>query len=85
MKTLLGTAKWRVQPFTGCKNHYVAFVCYAQKAMNDPSAAPDVLIFPSPVLKAFVDRQTSPTINVQNLGSKLGIGDSWRELIAAAA
>jgi len=85
VKTLIGTTRWRVQPFSGRKHHYVAFVYYAQKAMNDPSAAPEVLIFPSVPLKAFVERQKTPTINLQSLASKLGLGDSWHELIAAAA
>src|SRR4051794_16490053 len=85
VKTLIGTAKWRVQPFSGRKHHYVAFVCYARKAMNDPSSAPDVLIFPSAALKAFVDRQTSPTLNVQSLATELGISDSWQQLLVKAA
>ncbi|MEA2414110.1 MAG: hypothetical protein QOI58_767 [Thermoanaerobaculia bacterium] len=85
VKTLIGTAKWRVQPFSGRKNHYVAFVYYGRKAMNDPSAAPDVFIFPSVPLKAFVERQKTATINLQSLATKLGIDDSWQELIAAAA
>jgi len=85
VKTLIGTAKWRVQPFSGRKHHYVAFVCYPRKAMNDPSSAPDVLIFPSAALKAFVDRQTSPTLNVQSLATELGISDSWQQLLVKAA
>ena len=67
------------------RHHYVAFVCYARKAMNDPSTAPDVLIFPSALLKAFVDRQTSPTLNVQSLAAELGISDSWQQLLVKAA
>jgi hypothetical protein len=85
VKTLIGTTKWRVQPFSGRKHHYVAFVCYARKTMNDPSAAPNVLIFPSTVLKAFVDRQASPTLNVQGLAAELGIDDSWQQLLVKAA
>ena len=85
VKTIVGSSKWRVQPFTSRKHHYVAFVVYARKAMNDPSAAPDVLIFPSGELKAFVDKQMSATVNVQTLARQLGISNSWQQLIAEAA
>jgi hypothetical protein len=85
VKTLIGTSNWRVQPFSGRKNHYLAFVCYARKAINDPSAAPDVLIVPSAALKAFVERQTSLTLNVHSLAAQLGISDSWQQLLAKAA
>jgi hypothetical protein len=85
VKTLIGTTTWRVEPFSGRKNHYLAFVCYARKAINDPSAAPDVLIVPSAALKAFVERQASPTLNVQRLAAELGISDSWQQLLAKAA
>jgi hypothetical protein len=85
VKTLVGSGNWRVQPFSSRKHHYVAFVVYARKAMNDPSAAPDVLIFPSGQLKAFVERQASATVNVQSLARELGISNSWQQLIAEAA
>jgi hypothetical protein len=85
VKTLIGTNKWRVQPFSSRKYHYVAFVVYARKAMNDPSAAPDVLIFPSGQLKTFVERQKSATVNIQSLGRQLGVTNSWQQLIVEAA
>jgi hypothetical protein len=85
VQTLIGTTKWRVQPFSGRKHHYVAFVYYRRKAMNDPSAAPDVLIFPSAPLKAFIERQKSPAVNVQTLARELGISDSWQQLLVEAA
>jgi hypothetical protein len=85
VKTIIGNSKWRVQPFSSRKHHYVAFVVYARNAMNDPSAAPDVLIFPSGQLKAFVEKQMSATVNVQTLARQLGISNSWQQLIAEAA
>lgn len=85
VKTLIGTNKWRVQPFSGRKHHYLAFVVYARKSMTDPSAVPDVLIFPSVQLKAFVDREKSAAVNIQSLARKLGISDSWQQLIVEAA
>jgi hypothetical protein len=84
VKTIVGKAKWRVQPFVSRRHHYVAFVVYVAKAMTDPSTAPDVLIFPSGQLKAFVEQQTSATVNIQSLARQLGI-NSWQQLIAEAA
>jgi hypothetical protein len=85
VKTIVGSSKWRVQPFSSRKHHYVAFVVYAHKAMNDPSAAPDVQIVPSAQLKAFVERLKSTTVGIQNLARELGISNSWQQLIAEAA
>jgi hypothetical protein len=85
VKTIIGNSKWRAQPFSSRKHHYVAFVVYARKAMNDPSAAPDVLIFPSAQLKAFVEKQMSATVSVQTLARQLGISNTWQQLIAEAA
>jgi hypothetical protein len=85
VKTIVGNSKWRVQPFSSRRHHYVAFVVFARKAMNDPSAAPAVLIFPSGQLKAFVEKQTSATVNVQSLARQLGSSNSWQQLIAEAA
>jgi hypothetical protein len=85
VKMLIGTNKWRVQPFSSRKHHYVAFVVYARKAMNDPSAAPDVLIFPSAQLKSSIDRHNTPAVNIQSLARELGISDSWQQLIVQAA
>jgi len=85
VKTIVGSSKWRVQPFSSRKHHYVAFVVYARKAMIDPSAAPDVLIVPSAQLKAVVERLRLTTVDVQNLAKELGISNSWQQLIAEAA
>jgi uncharacterized DUF497 family protein len=85
VKTLNGTNKWRVQPFSSRKHHYVAFVVYVRKAMNDQSAAPDVLIFPSGQLKASIDRHETPVVNIPSLARELGISDSWQQLIVEAA
>jgi hypothetical protein len=85
VKTIIGKSKWRMQPFVSRKHHYVAFVVYAARAMTDPSTAPEVLIFPSGQLKAFVEQQMSATVNVQTLARQLGISNSWQQLIAEAA
>ena len=85
VKTLIGTNKWHVQPFTGRKHHYLAFVVYARKAMNDPSVAPEVLIFSSGQLKTSIERHKTSVVNIQKLAREFDISDSWQQLIVEAA
>jgi hypothetical protein len=85
VKTLGGTTKWLLQPFTARKHHYVAFVLYSRKAMNDPSAAPEVVIFPSTRLKTLVEHHKSREVNIQILAREIGISNPWEQLIAQAA
>jgi hypothetical protein len=84
VKTLIGTTKWRVQPFRGHKHHYLAFVIYSRKAMDDPSTAPEVVIFPSARLKAFIDLQKSHLVSIHSLARELGNSNSWQQLLEAA-
>jgi hypothetical protein len=85
VKTLVGTTKWLVHPFSARKHHYVAFVLFSRKAAEDPSAIPDVLIFPSARLKALLEPQKSSSVNIQVLARELGISNPWQQLIAEAA
>jgi hypothetical protein len=85
VKTLVGTTKWLVQPFTARKNHYVAFVLFASDAAADPSTAPEVLVFPSVRLKSLLGQQSAGTIDIQSLASELAISNPWQQLVADAA
>src|SRR6266567_8158580 len=38
VKTLIGTAKWLVEPFTARKHHYIAFVLFARDVAANPAA-----------------------------------------------
>jgi hypothetical protein len=85
VKTLIGTTKWLIQPFTARKNHYVAFVLFSRRAAERPSLAPDVYVFPSTKLKELLgDQKTSP-VNVQALARELGVDNPWQQLVADAA
>jgi hypothetical protein len=85
VKTLIGTAKWLVQPFSARKNHYVAFVLFSRKAAENPSLVPEVVVFPSARLKELLEQETSPTVNVQTLARELGVANPWQLLIPQAA
>ena len=85
VKTLVSTTKWFVQPFSARKNHYVAFVLYSRKALDNPAATPDVVVFPSTRLRELVELQASTTVNIQTLARELGINDHWEQLVADAA
>jgi hypothetical protein len=85
VKTLVGSTKWNVQPFSARKNHYVAFVLFARKAAEDPSAVPNVVVFPSARLKALLEHQKSSAVNIRSLARELGISNPWEQLIAEAA
>jgi hypothetical protein len=85
VKTLVGTTKWLVQPFTARKNHYVAFVMFSKDAAAHPAIAPEVLVFPSTRLKELLGQQTSGTVSIQALARELGISNPWHQLLAEAA
>lgn len=85
VKTLVGTTKWLVEPFSARKHHYVAFVLFSRKAAENPSLVPEVVVFPSLGLKAAVENEQSATLNIQALSRALGLGNPWQQLIAEAA
>jgi hypothetical protein len=85
VKTLIRTGKWLVQPFTARKHHYVAFVLFSRKAAEDPSAIPEVVIFPSARLKTLLEQQESKAVNIQALARELGLTNPWQQLTAEAA
>lgn len=85
VKTLVGTTKWLIQPFTARKNHYVAFVLFARDAAADPATAPEVLVFPSVRLKSLLGQQSVGAVDIQSLARELDISNPWQQLVAEAA
>ena len=85
VKTLVGTPKWHVQPYSARKNHYVAFVLFSRKAAETPSITPEVLIFPSARLRALLETEKAQPVNIQALARELGIRNPWQQLLAEAA
>jgi len=85
VKTLLGTTKWFVQPFSARKNHYIAFVLFSRKATEFPTLTPDVLVFPSSTLKVLLANSKSSRVNIQTLAKELGVSNPWQQLLQDAA
>ena len=85
VKTLVGTKRWLIQPFTARKNHYVAFVLFSKDGAANPTAVPEVLVFPSARLKELLGQQKSGAVNIQSLARDLGIVNPWQQLVAEAA
>jgi hypothetical protein len=85
VQTLIGTNKWHVRPFSARKHHYMAFVLFSSKATENPSAVPEVIVFPSVRLKALLEQYKSNPSNVQVLAREFGATNPWRQFITEAA
>jgi hypothetical protein len=85
VQTVVGTNQWFVHPLSARRHHYVAFVIYSRKALDNLAATPEVLIFPSVRLKELLERQKLNKVNIHTLGRELGTDDHWRQLVATAA
>jgi hypothetical protein len=85
VKTLVGTSKWFVTPFSARPHHYVAFVLFSRKAAENPTLVPEVAVFPSARLKALLQSTTERSVNIQSLARDLGIANPWQQLVVKAA
>jgi hypothetical protein len=75
---------WLVQPFSARKHHYVAFVLYSRKDLDNPEATPAVAVFPSVRLKELI-RPKIREVHIQASARQLGVDDYWQQLVAHAA
>lgn len=85
VQTLIGTSKWFVRPISARKHHYIVFVLFSGTAAHDPSAIPDVIVFPSSRLKTLIQQHKSNPVNIQVLARELGATKPWQQLISKAA
>jgi hypothetical protein len=85
VQTLIGTNKWHVRPFSARKHHYIAFVLFSAKAGENPSAVPEVIVFPSVRLKTLLEHHKSNPSNIQALARELGATNPWQQLVTEAA
>jgi hypothetical protein len=84
VKTLMGTSQWPVEKFSARKHHFVAFIRYEREA-HDPQVAPDVYIWASERLKAFIARDRTKTVSLEDLASKLDPKSAWKQFVARPA
>jgi hypothetical protein len=78
VKTLHGTTLWQVEPFKARKNHFVVFVCF-ERELTDPGEAPDVFMWASDRLKAFISQQNVPSVSLETVASRLDPQSAWTE------
>ncbi len=84
VKTLTGTSHWPVEGLKARKHHFVVFVCY-QREWRDPQVVPDVYIWASERLKAFIAREKSTTVSLEDLASKLDPTSAWKQFASQPA
>jgi len=84
VKTLMGTSQWPVEKFSARKHHFVAFIRYEHES-HDPQIAPDVYIWPSERLKAFIARDRTKTVSLEDVASKLDPKSAWKQFVARNA
>lgn len=84
VKTLMGTSQWPVEKFSARKHHYVAFIRYDRES-QDPNVAPDVYIWASERLKAFIARDRTKTVSLEDVASKLDPKSAWKQFVARPA
>jgi|SRR5215213_10927554 len=84
VKTLMGTSRWPVEKFTARKHHFVAFIRY-ECGSHDPQVAPDVYIWASERLKAFIARDRTKIVSLDDVASKLDPKSAWKQFVARPA
>ena len=84
VKTLAGTSQWDVEKFSARKHHFLVFVCFEYE-WRDPQIVPDVYIWPSERLKAFINRKKATTISVPAVASQLDPTSAWEEFVSQRA
>jgi len=84
VKTLMGTSQWPVEKFCARKHHFVAFIRY-ERASHDPQVAPEVYLWASERLKAFISRDRTKTVSLEDVASKLDPKSAWKQFVARPA
>ena len=84
VKTLMGTSQWPVEKFSARKHHFVAFIRYEHQS-HDPQVAPVVYIWASERLKAFISRDRTKTVSLEDVASKLDPKSAWKQFVARPA
>ena len=84
VKTLSGTSLWAVERFSARKHHFVVFVRFEGEWRN-PQVVPDIYIWSSKSLKAFIARDNATTVSLEELASKLDPMSAWEQFITQPA
>jgi hypothetical protein len=84
VKTLTGTSQWPVENFSAKKYHFVVFVCFEREWRN-PEAVPNVYIWPSQRLKAFIAEENATSLSLEAVALKLDPVAAWQQFLTAPA
>jgi hypothetical protein len=81
VKTLTGTSQWHVERFRAKKHHFVAFVCF-EREWRDPQIVPEIYIWSSERLKAFIARENATYLSLKAVALKLDPTVAWKQFMA---
>lgn len=84
VKTLMGTSRWPIEKFSARKHHFVAFIRY-EREWRDPQMVPDIYIWASERLKAFIARDRTKTVSLEDVASKLDPKSAWKQFVTQPA
>jgi hypothetical protein len=84
VKTLMGTSRWPVERFRARKHHFVVFVRFEGEWRN-PQVVPDIYIWSSESLKAFIARDKATTVSLEDVASKLDPMSAWEQFVTQPA
>jgi hypothetical protein len=80
VKTLTGTSQWAVENFSAKKCHFVVFVCFATE-WNAPQLLPDLYIWSSERLKAFITGENATTVSLEAVALELDPTAAWKQFL----
>ncbi|MGH9874938.1 MAG: hypothetical protein ACRD9S_20985 [Pyrinomonadaceae bacterium] len=80
VKTLTGTSQWPVENFSAKKHHFMVFVCFALE-WDAPQLVPDLYIWSSERLKAFITRKNATTVSLEALALELDPTSAWKQFL----
>jgi hypothetical protein len=84
VKTLTGTSQWPIEQFSARKHHFVVFIRF-ETQWRDTQVVPDLYIWASQRLKAFIARDKSKTLSLEEVASKLDPNSAWSHFVTQPA
>ena len=79
VKTLTGTSRWPVEQFRANKRHFVVFVCFEREW--HPQIVPEIYIWSSERLKAFIAREDATYLSLEVVALKLDPRTAWKQFL----
>jgi hypothetical protein len=80
VKTLTGTSQWLVEQFSAKKHHFVVFVCF-ELEWTDPQVVPEIYIWSSERLKAFIASENATYLSLEAVALKLDPTAAWKQFL----